>query len=206
MDAVSLREVAQAAGISMGAVQHYFATKDEMLGYALRHWLRLSVHQGFSARVRTRLAGGTTPTAVLSALAAEYLPYDEASRFDARVGVAFLARAAVAPDLAAALAPAFAGFVATLAGALAGAGVREPDRPGGWPRSWTGCVRRYCSAPSTATRRYASWTGTSTACSAPTRQRKVPGKPPDGRRFRRRRPSLPRRGTPRPRPVPPRSR
>jgi TetR/AcrR family transcriptional regulator, transcriptional repressor of bet genes len=128
LDAVSLREVAQEAGISMGAVQYYFATKDEMLAYALRHWLDLSVHKGFSARVGARLAGGTTtPAAVLSALAAEYLPYDDASRFDARIGIAFLARAAVNADLAQDLRPAFTGFVATLRAVLADAGVGRPS-------------------------------------------------------------------------------
>jgi len=119
LDAVSLREVAQEAGVSMGTVQHYFATKDQMLGYALKHWLILSVHERFTKRVRARIgrdgAGGDPrPTAVLLALAAEYLPHDEASRFDACVAVAFLSRAAVDPPLAHALAPAFAGFVDTL--------------------------------------------------------------------------------------------
>jgi len=122
LDAVSLREVAQQAEVSMGAVQHYFATKDEMLAYALKHWLDLSIHAGFTARVAARLSGRTGPRDVLSALAAEYLPYDDPSRFDARVALAFLARAAVDEALAAALVPAFAGFVATLRAVLAGAG------------------------------------------------------------------------------------
>jgi AcrR family transcriptional regulator len=122
LDAVSLREVGQEAGVSMGAVQHYFATKEEMLAYALRHWLRLSVHTGFAARVRARMDGAAArPGTVLRALAAEYLPYDEPSRFDARVALAFLSRAAVVPALAAAVAPAFAGFAGTLRALLASA-------------------------------------------------------------------------------------
>ncbi|WP_233157170.1 MULTISPECIES: TetR family transcriptional regulator [Amycolatopsis] len=32
---MSLREVAAEAGVSMGRVQHYFASKDDMLGFAL---------------------------------------------------------------------------------------------------------------------------------------------------------------------------
>jgi len=121
LDAVSLREVAQQAGVSMGAVQHYFATKEEMLAYALRHWLSLSVHERFGGRVRGRLGTETEPGAVLRALAAEYLPHDEASRFDGRVAVAFLSRAAVDPTLAQALAPAIGGFVGTLKALLDGA-------------------------------------------------------------------------------------
>jgi AcrR family transcriptional regulator len=120
LDAVSLREVAQQAGVSMGAVQHYFATKEEMLAYALRHWLSLSVHERFTGRVRARLGTDTKPEAVLRALAAEYLPHDEASRFDARVAVAFLSRAAVDSALAQALVPAVGGFVGTLKAVLDG--------------------------------------------------------------------------------------
>jgi AcrR family transcriptional regulator len=133
LDAVSLREVAQEAGVSMGAVQHYFATKEDMLCYALRHWLSLSVHERFTTRVRARLArdaagGDPAPGTLLLALAAEYLPHNEASRFDARVAVAFLSRAAVDPTLARALVPAFAGFVTTLRAVLeqAHAGLDAP--------------------------------------------------------------------------------
>ncbi|MFG2043826.1 TetR/AcrR family transcriptional regulator [Dactylosporangium sp. NPDC048998] len=116
LDAVSLREVAHEAGVSMGAVQHYFATKDEMLLFALEHWLSLGVHERFTERVRRRLACEATgePAAVLRAVAAEYLPHDEPSRSDVLVAIAFLSRAAVEPALAAALKPAFDGFVDTL--------------------------------------------------------------------------------------------
>ncbi|MEU8081968.1 TetR/AcrR family transcriptional regulator [Catellatospora citrea] len=124
LDAVSLREVAHEAGVSMGAVQHYFATKDEMLLFALRHWLSLSVHDRFTERVRDRLVRESAgdSAAVLRAIAAEYLPYDEAGRSEALVAIAFLSRAAVAPALATALAPAFAGFVHTLCAVFTSAG------------------------------------------------------------------------------------
>lgn len=36
IEAVSLRRVADAAGVSMGRVQHYFATKDDLLVHACR--------------------------------------------------------------------------------------------------------------------------------------------------------------------------
>ena len=116
LEAVSLREVAQEAGVSMGAVQHYFATKDEMLLFALDHWLTLGVHERFTARVRSRLVreAASEPAALLRLMAAEYLPYDEPSRSDVRVAMAFLSRAAVEPVLAAALTPAFHGFVTAL--------------------------------------------------------------------------------------------
>ena len=34
-DAISLRNVAAEAGVSMGMVQHYFTTKDQMLRFAV---------------------------------------------------------------------------------------------------------------------------------------------------------------------------
>jgi TetR/AcrR family transcriptional regulator, transcriptional repressor of bet genes len=136
LDAVSLREVAQEAGVSMGAVQHYFATKDEMLLYALQHWLTLDVHQRFMSRIRQRLAArptrdgaaGDTATAaadaraVLSAVVAEYLPHDERSRADAKVALAFISRAAEDPTVAEALRPAYTGFVEALRAIITGTG------------------------------------------------------------------------------------
>jgi AcrR family transcriptional regulator len=59
LEAATLREVAREAGVSMGAVQHYFASTDEMLGYALEHWLSLAVDRRFRRRVVARLAGGS---------------------------------------------------------------------------------------------------------------------------------------------------
>ena len=116
LDAISLREVAHEAGVSMGAVQHYFATKDDMLLFALHQWLRLSVHDRFTARVESRIAAEATesPTAVLRAIAAEYLPHDEATRAEVRISVAFLSRAAVEPALAPYIAAAFAGFTRSM--------------------------------------------------------------------------------------------
>ncbi|GAB7050894.1 TetR/AcrR family transcriptional regulator [Catenuloplanes indicus] len=119
LEAVSLREVAAAAGVSMGQVQHYFATKDEMLLYALRHWLSLGTHDGFAARVARHPDGGPR------AIAAEYLPYDATSRREACIAVAFVSRAAIRPEIASALAPAFAGFAGALRTALDRTGV--PD-------------------------------------------------------------------------------
>ncbi|MFI5914709.1 TetR/AcrR family transcriptional regulator [Dactylosporangium sp. NPDC051541] len=115
LDAVSLREVAQQAGVSMGAVQHYFATKEQMIAYALEHWLSLSVHERFSARVRERVQAGTP---LLRAVVAEYLPHDEPSRFDARVGAAFLARGAVDTSLHETLSKAVRAFTGTVAALL----------------------------------------------------------------------------------------
>ena len=37
LEGASIRAVAARAGVSIGTVQHYFATKDDMLLYAYRH-------------------------------------------------------------------------------------------------------------------------------------------------------------------------
>ncbi|WP_049567773.1 TetR/AcrR family transcriptional regulator [Nonomuraea sp. SBT364] len=88
MDGVSLREVAAAAGVSMGLVQHYFATKDELLLAALRH---------LNTRISLRVAAAPqdSPRALLRAGILELLPLDDERRFEARVGLAFLARSVV---------------------------------------------------------------------------------------------------------------
>ncbi|WP_327085570.1 TetR family transcriptional regulator C-terminal domain-containing protein [Nonomuraea sp. NBC_01738] len=97
LDSVSLREVAAEAGMSMGAVQHYFAGKDEMLTLAMLH---------LNTRITLRVAGAAhdgTPLGLLRVALLELLPLDEERRFEARVGLAFLARSVVAEPLAALL-------------------------------------------------------------------------------------------------------
>lgn len=98
LEGVSLRHVAAEAGISMGQVQHYFTTKDEMLLFAFRT---------LSARVERRL--GETMRAPgrrastrdqLRAVLAAMVAVDDAGRTEAPLWVAFLARAVVAPALA----------------------------------------------------------------------------------------------------------
>ncbi|ANZ42503.1 hypothetical protein BBK82_05265 [Lentzea guizhouensis] len=93
LDAVSLRHVAAEAGVSMGRVQHYFGTKDEMLLFAFRL---------ISERVAHRLGQvrRDTPQAFLRAVLVELLPISEAARAEAPVLAAFLAQAVVEPRLA----------------------------------------------------------------------------------------------------------
>jgi TetR/AcrR family transcriptional regulator, transcriptional repressor of bet genes len=55
-DGVSLRKVAAEAGVSMGMVQHYFATKDEMLRFAIE-----MMAEDVRTRIRERVAGLPQP-------------------------------------------------------------------------------------------------------------------------------------------------
>jgi AcrR family transcriptional regulator len=121
LDAVSLRHVAAEAGVSMGRVQHYFATKDEMLMFAF---------ELISERVATRLGAvhSDDPATYLRAILLELLPLSPAARAEAPVLAAFLAQAVVEPRLGLPLREGNGEMIAWLAGMIASA------RPGGDPR------------------------------------------------------------------------
>lgn len=97
-DAVTLRDVASTAGVSMGQVQHYFATKTEMLLFALTH---------MRARVLTRLERHladlpqpVTQQERIRATIRVMLPVDEPGRQEAAVNIAFFSAATVTPEYA----------------------------------------------------------------------------------------------------------
>ncbi|MCF6427071.1 MULTISPECIES: TetR/AcrR family transcriptional regulator [Amycolatopsis] len=93
IEAVSVRTVATEAGLSAGAVQKYFATRDELFRFAFdltgeyieQRWMR--VPQGHLLTM-------------LRALVAEALPLDDQRRAEVIVVLAFAARAAVLPEWA----------------------------------------------------------------------------------------------------------
>lgn len=101
LEGVSLRHVATEAGMSMGLVQHYFKTKDEMLLFAIE---RRS--QVYEERLKARLETGevpSTPRSILRAIIAEILPLDERRRGDWLMGVAFFIRSISDPSFGTAL-------------------------------------------------------------------------------------------------------
>jgi TetR/AcrR family transcriptional repressor of bet genes len=88
---VSLRDVAAQAGISLGQLQHYFTTKDEMLVFALDY-----IGQLAESRVRSRIkamADSPSPRDVLRATMMEMLPLDDKSRTGILVNIAYFVRA-----------------------------------------------------------------------------------------------------------------
>lgn len=96
LEAVSLSRVADEAGVSKGRVQHYFASRDELLAFtATLLYLRVD------ERIGTHLAGADpgSPLALVRALLAGILPLDEEGRTDALVGSAFLVRAVGDPEM-----------------------------------------------------------------------------------------------------------
>ncbi|RZT83405.1 TetR family transcriptional regulator [Pseudonocardia sediminis] len=96
LETVSLSRVAQEAGVSKGRVQHYFASREELLGFTAT-----LLQQRVDARVRAQLARVTSdePLDVVRALLAGILPLDDESRTDALVGSAFFVRAVADPQL-----------------------------------------------------------------------------------------------------------
>lgn len=97
-EAVTLRDVAGTAGISMGQVQHYFTTKTDMLMFALSH-----MRDRVLARLDRRLAGLRQPVSVRDQVRASIsvmLPLDEPGRQEAAVNIAFFSAATATPGYA----------------------------------------------------------------------------------------------------------
>jgi AcrR family transcriptional regulator len=89
LEAVSLRSVAAEAGVSMGRVQHYFATKDDLLLDALQRSYR-----SMERRIEQRLQHGPGGRReVLVAILEELLAEDPETRDAIRINTAFAARA-----------------------------------------------------------------------------------------------------------------
>lgn len=93
-DQVSVRQVATAAGVSIGTVQHYFPTKDQMLAAAFAE-----VAQGIRRRIEAVPLGDDVHDN-LSRVLQELLPLDRQRKVEARIQVAFSAAAANSPELA----------------------------------------------------------------------------------------------------------
>lgn len=93
LDAVSVREVAKRAGVSIGTVQHWFPTKDDMLAGAFE-----VVVTAARGRLGDLPREGDLRRRLTAALR-ELLPLDERRRAEAVVTAAFAARAAVTPRL-----------------------------------------------------------------------------------------------------------
>ena len=92
VEAASLRSVAAEAGVSMGAVQHYFTTKDEMLRFALAHGNTLLAERAARLAAEHQPA---TPREAFRLFCTLLLPIDEDSRTAARLWAGLIGRACV---------------------------------------------------------------------------------------------------------------
>jgi TetR/AcrR family transcriptional regulator, transcriptional repressor of bet genes len=92
VEAASLRAVAAEAGVSMGAVQHYFTAKDEMLRFALAYGNTLLAERG--TRLGEQRKPGT-PRETFRLFCTLLLPVDEDSRAAARLWAGLIGHACV---------------------------------------------------------------------------------------------------------------
>ncbi|MBO8199275.1 TetR/AcrR family transcriptional regulator [Streptomyces smyrnaeus] len=98
-DAVTVARTAATAGISVGLVQHYFRTKDEMLLHAFHH-VSTHVRHRIDKRIQAGIEHRRPIARVLAAGMAELLPLDATRRTEFRVMRAFAGRALDVPALA----------------------------------------------------------------------------------------------------------
>jgi AcrR family transcriptional regulator len=114
IEAVTMRHVAAAAGMSLGQVQHYFTAKDELLAFAYE-----LLTDRVAARVSQRDDPPETeeprPRDIVREALAELLPLDEERRTEAHFLLMFLARSAVSAEFAARLGKAHADLHAFVA-------------------------------------------------------------------------------------------
>ncbi|GAA4769218.1 TetR/AcrR family transcriptional regulator [Actinomycetospora chibensis] len=90
---VSVRTVADEAGTSPGALRHYFASQDELLGFALRAVVDRAAAR--FARLSQSLAGPRLGVRILE----ELLPLDTERTEEVQVYLALVARSATDPAL-----------------------------------------------------------------------------------------------------------
>ena len=92
VEAASLRTVAREAGVSMGAVQHYFTTKDEMLGFALAYGNTLLAERATRLMAEQKPA---TPRQAFRLFCTLLLPLDDDSKAGARLWAGLISRGCV---------------------------------------------------------------------------------------------------------------
>ncbi|MGY0233628.1 TetR/AcrR family transcriptional regulator [Longispora urticae] len=114
IEAVSLRDVARQADVSLGTVQHYFATKHEMLLFALGH-LRDRIGRRLAAEMALLPQPATRRATVRHTLRAT-MPIDGPSRHEAVVTIAFFSYATVDPAYARLLHDSYTRILAVLRG------------------------------------------------------------------------------------------
>jgi TetR/AcrR family transcriptional regulator, transcriptional repressor of bet genes len=127
VDAASLRTVAAEASVSMGAVQHYFTTKDEMLLFALEYGNGL-----LAERIQKTVAEGGAPSRreTFRLLCLMLLPLDSDGRTGARLWAALIARGCVDEPTRKLATEAYANLTAFVVRCLTDLGVgREPAEP-----------------------------------------------------------------------------
>lgn len=89
----SLRNVAKEAGMSMGALRHYFDSQAEMLTFSLK-----LIGEHIRERL-SRIGLATNPRRLAEQVIGEILPIDDRRRVEAQVWLAFIAASLTDPKL-----------------------------------------------------------------------------------------------------------
>lgn len=101
-DAISLRKVAAEAGVSMGMVQHYFSSKDEMLRFAIE-----MMAEDTRKRIRQRVARlpePHTPRLLVETVLVEMIPRPSRRQTEAQAAQVWIRRLSLRPESQAVLA------------------------------------------------------------------------------------------------------
>ncbi|WP_030455443.1 TetR/AcrR family transcriptional regulator [Herbidospora cretacea] len=129
LQAVSMREIAAEAGVSLRIVQYYFTNKQALLESGLTE-LGARMDRRVKRRVAA-VAGELTPRDVFAAVLGVIVPFDEQSRLDSMAWTAYYTAALTDPVLAAAglaLPNALENFLTGRLTAAQQAGDIAPDR------------------------------------------------------------------------------
>ncbi|MFB9906778.1 TetR/AcrR family transcriptional regulator [Allokutzneria oryzae] len=86
LDRVSLRDVAREAGMSLGQLQHYFGTREEMLFFTMDF---ISERSGERTRARIQELPEKTPYAIVHACLCEMLPLDAHARQGSLMSISY---------------------------------------------------------------------------------------------------------------------
>lgn len=126
LESVSLRRVAEEAGVTAGMVQHYFSSKDSMMRFAMD-----TASDRYEQRMNAAIAAlgeGPSPRDLVGAVLGTLLPTTEpGATADGRVALAFLAYAASRPAVAADLERSNAGLREFVTDNLRQASSLEPE-------------------------------------------------------------------------------
>lgn len=96
LDKMGLRDVAAEAEMSLGQLQHYFGSRDELLMFAMEFLRKQNIE-----RVARRIAssGSPTPGARLRAIVREMLPVDDKAEAGSLMNLIFLLESVRSSDL-----------------------------------------------------------------------------------------------------------
>jgi AcrR family transcriptional regulator len=95
-DAISLRKVAAEAGVSMGMVQHYFTTKDEMLRFVIE-----MITEDVRRRIRVRAAklpADSSPRLLVWTVLSEMIPSPARRTAEVEAAEVFVRRFLLSPE------------------------------------------------------------------------------------------------------------